>query len=309
MEIEQIITDYFRCIDESLDILSLHKEGELTGLPSWVHTTRRITIVVTDDGDGITLKVSPDNALSADITSVVPLKTTEDINKMLSPMSYGGTPLGNLAEGFFMLLGDMVMTGGNPLFPPAIDSRLLVGWGRKKGFEKAFNIEKAKEGALDLWNKRHLGKTADASYIREINNILYRFQAAIKRKAFLEKRIHRFIYQYKDILLPSHKRCFYEHILYHNTEIRKADFILQREQGLPPILIELESPIHSVFTKTMDLTAQANHARGQISEWVLFIDSDAVKNASGELNFLTGPKERLVIIGRGTEHKERLIDT
>ena len=59
----------------------------------------------------------------------------------------------------------------------------------------------------------------------------------------------------------------------------------------------------------MDLTAQANHARGQISEWVLFIDSDAVKNASGELNFLTGPKERLVIIGRGTEHKERLIDT
>lgn len=309
MEIEKQITDYFRCIDESLDMLSLHKEGELTGLPSWVHTTRSITIGITDDGDGIALKVNPDNSLIADVTKVVSLKSTEDINKVLTPMTFSGTSLSSLAEDFFMLVGDMVVTGDNPLLPPALDNRFLVGWGRRKGFENTFNIEKAKEESLDLWNKRLIDKKAGASYVREVNNILYRFQAVIKRKAFLERRIHRFVYQYKDILLPSHRRCLYEHILYRETESRKADFILEREQGLPPILIELESPVHPVLTKTMDLTAPANHARRQISEWVSFIDSDAVKNASGKLNFLTGPKERLVIIGRGLEHKERLIGT
>lgn len=309
MEIEKQITDYFRCIDENLDTLSLHKEGELTGLPSWVHTTRSITIGITDDGDGIALKINPDNSLIADVTKVVSIKSPEDVNKLLAPMTYGGTPLSNLAEDFFMLVGDMVVTGNNPLLPPALDSRFLMGWGRRSGFDKTFNIEKAKEESIDLWNKRLIDKASSASYVSEVNNILYRLQAVIKRKTFLERRIHRFVCQYKHLLLPPHKRCLYEHILYRGTESRKADFILEREQGLPPILIELESPVHPVFTKNMELTAPANHARQQISEWVSFIDSDAVNNASGELNFLTGTKERLIIIGRGLEHKERLIDT
>lgn len=47
----------------------------------------------------------------------------------------------------------------------------------------------------------------------------------------------------------------------------------------------------------------------QISEWVKFVENDPMRNASGEYNFMTGPKERMVIIGLGVEDKERLINT
>lgn len=91
--------------------------------------------------------------------------------------------------------------------------------------------------------------------------------------------------------------------------MRKADFILEREQGLPSIFIELESPVHSVFTKKGDLTAQSNHARQQVSEWVKYVENEPQTNAKDEYSFLTGPKERMVVIGRGIENKDRLIDT
>ena len=110
-------------------------------------------------------------------------------------------------------------------------------------------------------------------------------------------------------ILPNHKNCFFEHKFYLNNEVKIADFVLEREQGMSSLLIELELPVHKVFTKKYDLTHQANHARKQISDWVSFIDKDSARNASGEFSFLSGPKDRLVIIGRGLEHRERLIDT
>lgn len=310
MAIEKQIIEYFRALDESLDHLSEHHEGELTGLPSWVHTTRKITIGTSDEDDGVALRVVPDNSLDMDVTETVSIRSTEDINKLLEPMTYRGPQLTTLDEKFLALCGDMVATeGNNPLIPPVLDNRCLVGCGRRKGFQGFFNIENAKRDAIDLWNKRLLGKTATSSYVREIRIILDKFQAIIKRKAFLERRVHRFIHQYERFMLPSHRRCLYEHVLCHGEEKRKADFILEREQGLPPLLIELEPPVHSVFTKGKDLTKEANHAGRQISEWVSFIDSDGVSNASGEFSFLAGPKERLVIIGRGLEHKACLLET
>lgn len=309
MTLDKIIADYFMHLDESLDALSMHKEGELVGLPSWVHCTRRIIVGCTEDGEGVVIKITPDNSLEKDEITLVELKTNEDINHILEPMSYGGTALNRLNENDFTLFGDMRVVSNNPLDVPALDERLLVGFGRKKGFEIVFSIEKAKEEAIGFWNARALKHDDPKSYVSEVKNILDKFKAIIRKKSFLERRIHRFIIEHSHILLPPHKKCFYEHIVYRNEDFRKADFILEREQGLPPILIELESPTHPIFTKNYDLTAQANHARSQISEWVAFIDSDAMRNARGDFYFLTGPKERLVIIGRGLEHKSRLIET
>ena len=213
-------------------------------------------------------------------------------------------------EDQFIYFSDMCLfSASNPLVPPAFDNRALIGWGRTKGLEKTFNNMKVKEDSIDLWNKRILKGTNSSSYIREVNIILEKLQAMIKRKSFLERKIHRFIHEHSNILLPPHNKCLFEHVLYRREEKRKADFILEREQGLPPLLIELENPTHKILTKSLDLTAQSNHARQQISEWVSFIENDPARNASGDNYFLTGPKERLVIIGRGLEHKEKLIDT
>ena len=75
------------------------------------------------------------------------------------------------------------------------------------------------------------------------------------------------------------------------------------------MLIELESPVYNIFRKNGDLTAEANHAKGQIAGWVSFIDQDARTNASGEFSFLAGPKQRLVVMGRGLEDRSRLENT
>ncbi len=310
MNVEQTILDYLNHIDSSLEILSEQAEGKIPGLPSWVLETREIIIGITDDNEGIVIKVEPNENLKNDkiITRIV--KNREDINKIISPMNFGG-PLPNQgAENHFILFADMsVVEANNPLAVPVEDNRFLFGWGRKNGFFNTFNADKAKKEAVDLWNSAKEGIKKGSSFIQESRNVYSKFQAIFKRKTFLERRIHRFINEYPRLLLPSHKRCFFEHKLYLGNEMRKADFILEREQGLPPILIELESPVHTVFTKANDLTAPANHARQQISEWLSFIEKDPIRNASGENSFLTGPKERLVIIGRGLENKKRLIDT
>ncbi|MEM5684256.1 hypothetical protein AAHB64_14515 [Bacillus toyonensis] len=56
------------------------------------------------------------------------------------------------------------------------------------------------------------------------------------------------------------------------------------------------------------MTAEANHAKNQISEWVRFIERNP-KNAEDEFEFLNGPKERLVIMGRGMEFEEEMINS
>ena len=191
---------------------------------------------------------------------------------------------------------------------PVFDQRCLtVGVGEGVSL-KSLNIDTAKQKAIELWNSAVEGVKGQ-SFIQETMKVFEKFQTIAKRKAFLERRIHRFMNEYSGLLLPSHKKCLSEQALYLGDEKRKSDFILEREQGLPPMLIELESPVHEILTKRGDLTAPANHARQRISEWVSFIEGDPLRNASGENSFLTGPKERLVIIGRGLEHRQRLIQT
>lgn len=306
MGIEEYILNYFKTLDESLDALSLHNEGDITNLPSWVHTTRKIVVGITSDGEGIALKVTPDVTLATDEITVKTITDKADINNIIS-MSFEGFSLQRLD---FMLIGDMVVSGSNPLSMPALHDRSLVGFGKSQGFFEVFDINKAKQEAIDLWNKRNLSNpNKQVSYVVEVRSILSRMQAIIKRKAFLERRIHRFINEHKKVLLPNYRNCLFEHILQRNGEKRKADFILEREQGLPPMLIELESPVHKVFTARLDLSAEANHARQQISEWVSFIDTEPQSNAQGDLSFLSGPKERLIIIGRGLENRSKLIET
>jgi len=310
MNYEEAIVKYLLAVDSSLDILSKHEEGKLSELPSWVLQKRNIDIGVTEDNEGVVIKITPDDSLEEDRPVLRTIRTTNDVNAIIAPMNFGGRLPNKEPDNSFILFADMsVVEANNPLAVPVLDNKFMIGWGRSSGFFESFNIDKAKEEAINIWNSAKEGLGKNKNYVQETRKIFEKFQAIIKRKAFLERRVHRFVHEYRNIFLPSHKRCLYDHKLYLGIEMRKADFILEREQGLPAIFLELESPVHNVFTKKNDLTAQANHARQQISEWIQFVENAPQQNASGEYSFMTGHKERMVILGRGVENKERLINT
>ena len=310
MNYEEALTSYLLAIDESLDILSEREEGKLSGLPSWALHKREIVIGVTEDDEGIAIKVTPDDRLTEDKIVLIKIVTTNDMEEIISPMKWSGALPNKGPENDFSYFSDMsVVEAANPIAVPVLENRFLMGWGRKAGFYTLFTAENAKEDAINYWNvaQNNLGK--DKNFVQETRKVFDTIQAIIKRKTFLERRVHRFIYEHRNILLPNHKRCLYEHKLYLDNEMRVSDFILEREQGLPPIFIELESPVHEVFTKNLDLRAQVNHARQQISEWVQFITEDPQRNASGEYRFMTGPIERLIVIGKGLADREQLNST
>lgn len=310
MEHAEIIIKYLSIIDESLEQLSNHNEGSLSNLPSWVLQKRKINIGLTTDNEGVIIKITPDDTLERDEVNIIEVNTIADANKITEPMSFGGRLPNKEPENSFVLFADIsVVEANNPIAIPALDNKFMMGWGRTSGFEDTFEESKAKEEAISLWNAASSGIQPKGSFVQEVGKILDKFEAIIKRKAFLERRVHRYINEHKNIFLPEHGACLYEHKLFLNGEMRKADFILEREQGLASMFIELESPAHDVFTKRGDLTAQSNHARQQVSEWVKYVENEPQTNAKDEYSFLTGPKERMVVIGRGLEDRERLIDT
>lgn len=310
MDYKSCVIEYLQTVDNSLDVLSQHNEGKLQNLPSWVLQKRTIEIGVTTDGEGIVLKINPDDNLEEDVFVQKEIRTAEEASDIISPMSLQGRLPNAEPENSFVLFADLsIVEANSPLAVPAIDNRFMLGWGRSSAFFNHFTPEKAKEEAIQLWNSVSNNLKSKQNYVQKVRGILEKLQAIIKRKAFLERRIHRFINEHRAIFLPSHKKCLYEHRLYLREDMRKADFILEREQGLPAIFIELESPVHKVLTKSNDLTAQSNHARQQISEWVKFVEQNPQQNATNENSFMTGPKERMVIIGRGLENQDRLIDT
>jgi hypothetical protein len=310
MKFTKIITQYLDTVDEGIDKLSSHKEGKLSKLPSWVLHKRVIQIGITEDEEGIAIKIAPNSSLESDSVSISTIYDARDINRVISPMNFKGRLPNKEPEDLFVSIGDMsIVEANNPLAIPVLENKFLIGWGRSLAFLNAFSVENAKKEAIAMWNAATNDLAPRQSYVQETKKILEKFEAIVRRKSFLERRIHRFINEHRSIFLPEHKTCLFEQRLHLNNETRIADFILEREQGLPAIFIELESPVHEVFTKGGDLTAKVNHARQQVSEWVKYVEHSPESNASGELSFLTGPKERMIIIGKDTDKKNRLIDT
>lgn len=308
MDHKTIIQDYFETLDSSLDKLSLHEEGTLSGLPRWTQTTRRISIGLSTRGDGIALKITPDQSIEHDSVTISKFSNIVELNQILDSMQYQGGPLEQMGPDDFTVFSDLKMlVDGNPLVPPLLNDPSLFGFGREKGFANSFSIDRAKEDSIGFWNSAKESIVSSTSYVVEVQKVIDRFSSIVKRKSFLERRIHRFLEKHGDFLLPPHKRRLFEHCLNDGAELRKADFILEREDGMPALLIELESPTHSLLTSKNDLTAPITHACGQIADWVRIIDGDAVNNASDDLSFLRGHKDRLVIAGRGNAYKSILL--
>jgi hypothetical protein len=175
--------------------------------------------------------------------------------------------------------------------------------------EGAFSPHAAKEQALDLWNQTVFGQpSGQASFVECLRSIFDRFFNLVKRKSFVERRIHRYLRDHARFLLPDHRRCLFEHDLVLQGQKRPADFILERDAGLPALLIELETPSARLFTTQGEPTKQTNHARAQIAEWVRFIDENP-QNTDGDMAFLRGPKDRLVVISTGLEWVTKMLES
>lgn len=301
-KISSLVQDYLKALDDAIDLLSNKDEGKLAGLMSWVLSNRKIYIAPVQNHGYYFIKIVPDKLLEKDLYETVVLQSEKEIDNFTHPftfdkkfnfsgaLQYGDMNLTELNEAgkktVFEFKGVIILISTDHLF-------------------NEFNVVKAKQTASDIWNNINNGFNNNLSFVTNVQSILDRFQNMIKKKSFLERRIHRFINAHPSILLPAHKKIFFEQKLYKGDDFRVADFILQTETGFSPYLIELESPVNKLFLKNGELTRGANHAKNQISEWDAYIDEDE-RNRIGELSFLDSKRLRLIIMGRDILNEDKI---
>ena len=274
-------------------------------MPDWTLASRRITIGWLTYTNACLVKAVPDETIDVDETEHLQINTPEELSR-LCPINVAP---GKKWQGALWVSDLLLIKDDGPHINnlPAFEMEGLAVIAESESLSSFFSIEDARKTALDLWNTEHY-MPGEKSFIRSLQIIFRKFEHLIKRRRFLERRIHRYVRDYAQWLLPAHLRCFYEHEVRWKEEKRKADFILQNEDGMPALLIELENPCHKLFNKNGEFSPQANHAKNQIAEWVKIIDEDD-RNREEQMAFLSGPKRRLVILGRGLENIERMVDS
>lgn len=302
------ILEYFKILDLSLENLSKMQEQKVTGLSSWALSYRDIYLGMCDNDNLFIVKAIPSDNLAHDNLTIIYPESDFELNKICAPWRVSFS-LSSCPKDCSIITGDwLVEEVDNPFAEPTSYSKGLFVVCTKNHFDKIFSIDEAKRDVFSMWNSALNKLPQKGSFIREAQEVILRFKSLIRRKAFLEKRIHRYINSYQFLLLPPHKNCFFEHELFFREKSRKADFILEREKGMPALLIELENPSNKLFKKSGELTAEANHAKHQIAEWVKFIEKNP-ENRKAEMDFLNGEKQRLVIMGRGMEHLDKMMDS
>lgn len=307
---KKIIVEYFKQIDRSIEMLSNKFEGNLTSMPPWVLCYRKIRIGYVANSNFVLISATPSNDLDEDEVTEELISTNEELRTFQPPWYKGNMSISTLPNhSYHMEYGNVKLIHKDNINAiPALHDKAVRIEVTKDLISEVYSIESAKQIAIDYWNNEQNNLPEGKSFVDNLQNIFNRFRNIIKRKSFVERRVHRYINDYYIYLLPSHIEKYFEHPLYLKDEKRIADFILKRENGFPPLLIELESPNVRVFKKNGEPTAEANHAKNQISEWVRFIERNP-KNADDEFEFLDGPKERLVIMGRGVEYEEEMINS
>lgn len=304
---ETKVREYLSALDSALDTLSHGREGLLSAVPDWCFSHREIRLGVNRDGQGVALRFVPRGDLTEDQFFFEELETTGQLNAFIEPWSANFHPA-HLSHAPFTMLGPFKLSVvGDPLASPRASDRGMTGWGAFSKAEEMLTAESGRNDAMEFWNNAVSGLPAGPSFVDQALGVFNRLRASIRLRAFREKRIHRLLRDHAKLLLPPFKRMFFEHAFYLETDLRRADFVLQRELGLPPLLIELESPVHRVFRKNGQVTDEVTHAKKQVAEWVWFIERDPQRNAEGEMSFLAGPKQRLVVIGAGLEFREALL--
>lgn len=303
------VIEYFRVLDSALENLSKKQEQKITGLPSWALSYRDIYIGMCDKDNLFIIKAIPNENLTQDNLIISYPQNDLELAELCAPWEVSFS-LSSCPKDCSLILGDAILQNAENRFASPLNyTKGLYAIITRNRFGETFNTEIAKRDAFDMWNIAFNNLPKAVSFVKEAQEVFTRFKCLIRRKSFLERRIHRYINSYRSLILPQHKKCFYDYKIFLAGEYRKADFILEREKGMPALLIELENPSFKLFKQNGELTAQANHAKNQIAEWIKFIEQNPEQNAKGEMDFLNGPKQRLVIMGKGMEHLKKMVNS
>jgi len=303
----ETIWKYLSVLDNTFDKLSHKFEGEISHLPSYVFSRRQIIILKFNNLNYFFVKIIANNKLDTDKAFTGIVSSNEELNKYSNPFIFD-FDFNKPIDDYKIRFDNVSFIENNNINAIPILDICVIGIVKGNNFFEWFSEEAAKKKAIDEWN--NIGNKLDRnnSFIYNLKGIFDKFELILNKESFLERRLHRFLNAHSLYLLPSYVNCFFEHELFYNGEKRKADFILERETGFPALLIELESSFHKVFKSNNELTVYSNHAEEQISEWVRFIDSNSA-NVDGKMQFLVGPKNRLIIIGRGLNNIDAMKNT
>ena len=305
------VAQYFQELDASIHTLSNMQEGKIANLPSWVLSHRRITLAISTEHQLCGFSVQPEPSLEQDEVVVCDAVTDAQLGEILTPYSIKSV-LQTASQGLAFQIGDTSLFNANNPYSQAKDVFLGIrGYCFLNTLHKTFSLEKARRETQNLWCNAMNGFPPQSSFPDSAGRVFAKFHSLVKLKNYKERKIHRYINDQQRLLLPTFKNCFFEHELVLETDKQKAVFVLERESLFPALLIELEKPSSKLFRKNGDLTAEANHAREQIGRWVRFI-AENPKNSEGNMSFLRGQTDRLIVMGRGSEsdiYNSRYADT
>lgn len=81
------VVGYFRELDRSVDTLSHKNEGNLTGLPPWVLTTKHVIVADISRQNSLIVKVLPEEGLEEDTVETAEISTDNELQQFLAPFS------------------------------------------------------------------------------------------------------------------------------------------------------------------------------------------------------------------------------
>lgn len=316
------IKNYFDTISESISQLSNMNERHLKHIPFWC-LNQDIVILLYFEANRIDIYINPYTGRNC--AQLISIKNVQEFSEIIEKMNVWlkighenmFTPHLNI-ESYptdnsisMAFAGFKFSSSGNEFGGLEMLSHDYHFMGSPDDLFEKLSVEQAKNEAVKIWNDTIIGDTVSSSndYIMNVKNTIHVLEKLIHRKEYLERKIHRYINKYAHIILPHHNRCYFETDLYSNDgEKQVADFILERDTGMAPLLIELESPWLKIFKANGELTAEANHAKNQIGNWVRFIDTNS-KNFENGFDFLQGNKDRLVIGGRGLNNIKQMLNS
>ena len=302
IEIANIISDHYKELDKTIEPLSHLKEDKIAELPDYVFSKKQLIVLKLNDTNNYFVKGYLNSQINKNQAFVKQVDSAE-LAKYTAPYEFDISrpeqlPFGNMQA-------QIIIKQGEQTNEVPVETIFILGFFKGQDIPIVFSKEQAKLNAIDIWNNTCNNLTTEHSFVYNLKKIFDKLSGILHIDAFTERKIHRYINSNKVFLLPSFQNCYFEHPLYLDDNKKVADFILERELGLAPILIELESPIHDAFKQNSEPRAVTHHAGEQIKDWVMYIARNS-KNCEGAMNFLAGQQERLVIIGKGLEYLEEM---
>ena len=156
-------------------------------------------------------------------------------------------------------------------------------------FETAFQSMKGEF----LWLQQN-SQTRLREYYKKIVD---EFGILLERTDTTEEQLQQFLTRHPEVISPGYKRVLPKQALGAHV----TDFIIEERTG-EYLLVELESPTRRLFTSSGHEAADLTHARGQIHDWVRYIqDNKPTVERELKLTGISASPRALIVIGRAVK--------